>query len=178
MSKKYSYDDMEKLSQKIQKIKKKKNLEEIRDIIINNNKQLNITENSYGIYLCFNKLSTETFIKLEKYIKKYNDSEKNTLSVNSFTMPYTPTNDEEHSKYSNNDYLYDQNSRLKFSNKEKNLIKKRLYDRALKINSEVNEYEKNCPNISSSQEEVIEDPKETIQQSTIFLKKTKKVDKK
>jgi hypothetical protein len=178
MSKKYSYDDMEKLSQKIEKIKKKKNLEDIRDIIINNNKKLNITENSYGIYLCFNKLSIETFIKLEKYIKKYNDSEKNTMSASSFNMPYSSTNENIDTKYSTNDFLYEQNSRLKFSNKEKNLIKKRLYDRALKINSEVNEYEKNCLNITSSQEDIIDTPKETIQQNTIFLKKTKKVDKK
>ncbi len=178
MSKKYSYDDMEKLSQKIQKIKKKKNLEEIRDIIIINNKKLNITENSYGIYLCFNQLSDETFIKLDKYIKKYNDSEKNVLSASTFNISCTPTNDNENSGYSNNNYLYDQNSRLKFSNKEKNLIKKRLYDRALKINSEINEYEKNCPNITISDEKVIETPKENIQQNTVFLKKPKKVDKK
>jgi hypothetical protein len=177
MSKKYSYDDMEKLSQKIQKIKKKKNLEEIRDIIINNNKKLNITENSYGIYLCFNKLSNKTFIKLDKYIKKYNDLEKNILSTNTFNISYTPTNNNENSGYSNN-YVYDQNTRLKFSNKEKNLIKKRLYDKALKINSEINEYEKNCPRIAISNEKVIESPKEIIQENTVFLKKPKKVDKK
>ncbi len=165
MSKKYSYDDMEKLSQRIQKIKKKKNLEEIRDIIIENNSDINITENSYGIYLCFNQLTQKTFQKLEKYVKNYFDIEKNNKTSSAYNIPYSSTNDEENVKYSTNDFLYEQNSRLKFSNKEKNLIKKRLYDKALKINSEINEYEKNCQ-------------PSTEEPNNIFLKKAKKVDKK
>ncbi len=165
MSKKYTYDEMEKLSQKIQKIKKKKNLEEIRDIIIDNNSELNITENSYGIYLCFNQLTPKTFQKLEKYVKNYFDIEKHNKTSSTYNIPYSSTNEEENTKYLPNDFLYDQNSRLKFSNKEKNLIKKRLYDKALKINSEINEYEKNC---QPSEEST----------NNIFLKKSKKVDKK
>jgi len=64
--------------------------------------------------------------------------------------------------YSKNDYFFEDNSRLKFSNKEKNLLKKRLYDKALQDNSELN----NCDNYPDSPDS-----------SQIFLKQ-KKVDKK
>lgn len=130
----YSYEDMEKLQQKIHKIKKKKILEEIRDIIITNNSSIKITENSYGIYLCFNQLSNDTFIKLDKIVKKHHEEEEKNKTNSSYILQTTEEN---------NDYYYDNNSRLKYSNKEKNLIKKKLYDKALKLNSELNDYENN-----------------------------------
>lgn len=170
MSKNYSYDDIEKLSQKIQKIKKKKNLEEIRDIIIENNPKINITQNSYGIYLCFNELSNDTFIKLDKYIKKYFENENSIKNTSEFNYANSTVTEEE----KKGDFLYDNNSRLKFSNKEKNLIKKRLYDKALQINSEVNNYEKTVKtdNISNTVKEI-----ENNESNKIFLKKNKKIDK-
>jgi len=158
MSKIYSYDDMEKLSQKIKKIKKKKILETIRDIIIDNNPNINITENSYGIYLCFNELTNDTFIKLDKYIKKYLSEENVTKTISENNNIINSINN----NYSKNDYFFEDNSRLKFSNKEKNLLKKRLYDKALQDNSELN----NCDNYPDSPDS-----------SQIFLKQ-KKVDKK
>ncbi len=169
MNKNYSYDDMEKLSHKIQKIKKKKNLEEIRDIIIENNPNLKITENSYGIYLCFNELSFETFVKLEKYTKKYFDNENQTKSVSNYNYPTSSQNND---NQNNDSILYEQNSRLKFSNKEKTLIKKRLYDKALKINSEINNYEQTVLS-----DKILEDTKEKPQINNItniFLKKNQK----
>jgi len=190
MSKIYSYDDMEKLSQKIQKIKKKKNLEEIRDIIINNNSNLNVTENSHGIYLCFNELSNETYLKLEKYVKKYFDNGNNAKTTSEFNYMNSSVTEEDtkFTKYSQENYLYENNSRLKFSNKEKNLIKKRLYDKALKINSEVNNYENNLSiNMSESNEESKNNTQNNPQNNAIkeqnndnnkiFIKKNKKVDK-
>jgi len=158
MSKIYSYDDMEKLSQKIKKIKKKKILEKIKDIIIDNNPNINITENSYGIYLCFNELTNDTFIKLDKYIKKYLSEENVTKTISENNNIINSINN----NYSKNDYFFEDNSRLKFSNKEKNLLKKRLYDKALQDNSELN----NCDNYPDSPDS-----------SQIFLKQ-KKVDKK
>ncbi len=184
MNKLYSYEDIEKLSQKIQKIKRKKNLEDIRDIIINNNPELNVTENSNGIYLCFNQLSNDTFLKVDKYVKKYfeNEANKKISTDMAITITSTVTEDDNNkvTSYIQENYLYDDNSRLKFSNKEKNLIKKRLYDKALKINSEVNDYEKNIKSDSLNTSDLattstIKNDKQI--NSSIFMKKNKKVDK-
>ena len=156
MSKIYKYDDMEKLSQKIKKLKKKKYLEEIRDIIITNNPKLNITENSYGIYLCFNELTNDTFIKLEKYVKKCLELEEVKKNNSDFNFINSFQSDKNEEKKNHNNF-FDTNSRLKFSNKEKNLLKKRLYDKALKINSEINDCEKNYLNsITLSTSETID----------------------
>lgn len=192
MTKIYKYDDMEKLSQKIKKIKKKIYLEEIRDIIINNNPKLNITENSYGIYLCFNELTNDTFIKLEKYVKKCLDVEEVKKNNSEFNFINSFQSDKNEEKKLNNNF-FDTTTRLKFSNKEKNLLKKRLYDKALQINSEMNDCEKNYLNsitLSTTSETIDKiDKTDTVdmtdtnntaeiikedQNLKIFLKKNKK----
>ncbi len=162
MDKIYNHDDMEKLIDKIKKIKKKKNLTDIRDIIINNNPELNITENAYGIHMCFNKLTQKTFYKLDKYIRSMNDKIKTTDTATATTNIEDINESLNDCKINQEGYMYENNSRLKFSNKEKNIIKKRMYDKALKINSEINDYEKN----------LIEQNKKEL--DTIFVRKTKK----
>ena len=112
MSKIYKYDDMEKLSQKIKKLKKKKYLEEIRDIIITNNPKLNITENSYGIYLCFNELTNDTFIKLEKYVRKCLDIEEVKKNNSDFNFINSFQSDKNDEKKPNNNF-FDTNFRIK-----------------------------------------------------------------
>ncbi len=181
MNKIYSYEDIEKLSQKIQKIKRKKNLEDIRDIIINNNPNLNVTENSNGIYLCFNQLTNDTFLKVDKYVKKYMEIENNKKNSTDVAITMTSTIEEEKkvTSYIQENYLFDDNSRLKYSNKEKNLIKKRLYDKALKINSEVNDYEKNIKSDTINTSDImtsttIMSNKAEKQNVDIFMKKNKK----
>ncbi len=184
MNKIYSYEDIEKLSQKIQKIKRKKNLEDIRDIIINNNPNLNVTENSNGIYLCFNQLTNDTFLKVDKYVKKYMEIENNKKNSTDVAITMTSTIEEEKkvTSYIQENYLFDDNSRLKYSNKEKNLIKKRLYDKALKINSEVNDYEKNIKSDTINTSDIMTSTtvmsnKAEKHNVDIFMKKNKKVDK-
>ncbi len=133
----YKFDDIQNLYFKIQKIKKKNIFEDIRDIVIENNKSLSITESNNGIFFLFNKLSQETYYKLEKYLNKYyqNEIEKSTNSIINDN-----NNLKELIRDSDQNLSYE-NSRLKFSNTEKTLIKKRLYDKALKENSSINEVE-------------------------------------
>lgn len=161
----YKFDDIQNLYFKIQKIKKKTVLENIRDIVVNNNKNLSITESNNGIFFLFNRLTQDTYSKLEKFLDKYYQSEieKNTSSINNDNNNFS-----ELIKDSDKNLSYE-NSRLKFSNTEKSLIKKRLYDRALKENSSINEVEFLNNNDNN-------DNKNNIDNNTnsIFIKKTKK----
>jgi hypothetical protein len=125
MNKIYNFDDMEKLSQKIKKIKKEEYLRKILEIIKFYNPSINITENSYGSYLKFNDLVNDTFIQLDKYVNKCFENEKN----NKLSSEFNFIND------NSNDNTF--NNQFKFSNKEKTIIKKRLYDTALKKNNEL-----------------------------------------
>lgn len=141
----YTFEDLERLANRISKIKKKKYLENIRDIIISCNPNINITENSNGILLIFNGLRNDTYSKIHKYIKKYENEKLNTITISS--SPDMKNQDgenikeEHHNNISDNpsndinklssDALFNGNSRLKYSNREKNIIKKKMYDKEL-----------------------------------------------
>ena len=130
-NKKYNYDDLTDIVRQIENIKKKSLLIEIRDIIFNSNPKLNYTENSKGIYFHFHNLNPETYIKIEKFLKKNKNLLEEESTENYFD---TRTNREEDN---------DVNFLSGFSNREKNLIKRRLYDTAISKNSEVTELKKN-----------------------------------
>lgn len=149
MSTKYSFEELEKMADKISKIKKRKILEEIRDIIIKNNPNIKITENSNGLFFHFHNLSNETYDKINILIKKLTKSKKNSDS-DQLSSEYIP--------YSNEEFPFNTTSKLKYSNKEKNLIKRKIYD------SEINGENESTDDIKN----------ENNQMSNIFIKKKTK----
>lgn len=137
-NKKFTYDDLTELVRQIENIKKKSLLNEIRDIIFNSNPDLKYTENSNGIYFHFHNLSQETYSKLDKFLKK----NKNLIIVDDSTENYFETKvnkDKDEIDFLNG-----------FSNREKNLIKRRLYDTAISRNSELN-HDNNSQSTSNSE---------------------------
>lgn len=134
----YTHEQRQKLADSIRKLRKKDHMIKIAEIIYEDNK--NITENTNGLFMFFHKLNDTTYYKIDMYLrtlarKKANtdsdinksetDSEKNTLS-----------------KYHSQSDLYDDNNeaKLKYSNKERNLIKRHRYEEQLisNQNSETN----------------------------------------
>jgi hypothetical protein len=130
MSKVFEFEDIELLADKISSIKKKPQLIDIRDIIINNNPNILITENTNGLYLYFNNLTQNTYNNLENYLTK-NKRKKDVISDTMSISPINLTN--------KNDCYYDGNTRLKYNNKEKNILKRIIYDKT--IQSEEESYE-------------------------------------
>jgi hypothetical protein len=129
-NKEYSYEDMVKLRNEIHKIKNKDILLAIKNIIIDNNPSHSITKNENGLYLCFHNLIPETYSKISSYIKSSNKTSK--LNSNKSENDNITTD-------VNNSPTFDTRSKLKYSNKEKSLIKRKIYDNELKnqnINSE------------------------------------------
>lgn len=114
------------LIKKISNIKNKINLKCIYDIISENNKNIDfiISKNTDGVYINFGILSDETYTKINNFIvqnvrtknKKYNDS----------TNYYIP--------HIENEYPFE--SSMKYSNKEKILIKRKIYDKELSESNE------------------------------------------
>jgi hypothetical protein len=117
----YTHSDMEKMARVISKIKKKQHLQEIKKIIKNNNPELSITKNSYGLFMYFHNLTPVTYQLLDKFIKKITAKKSDSDALSSEYVPYSHT-----------EYPFEGNSKLKYSNKEKNLIKKKDYDHQLK----------------------------------------------
>jgi hypothetical protein len=125
----FTFDDIEKLMEKIHKIKNQKCLIEIKNIIVKYNPKTTFTNNKNGIFLRFDNLSNETYKKLNAYIKKIiNASTIRKLSEISMVNLTDTDNDNE------NNYNIDD---PKYSNKEKNIIKRVNYDKQFQNNDSV-----------------------------------------
>lgn len=154
---KYNFEDLEVLVDKISKIRKKKILEEIRDIIINNNPNIQVTSNANGLFFHFHNLTQETYVKIDDVLKNYSNNKKKLHSDN-LSSDYL---------YSNDDFPFENNPKLKYSNKEKNIIKRKMYDNAINDN---NKLDNKNDNINDS------DNTESNNEinSNIFIKKRQK----
>jgi hypothetical protein len=116
--KKYNYDMIKKMAKKINKINDKKIYTDIIKIIKVMNPDLIITENDNGMFIKFNKLSQQTYLKLDNYIYK-NVTKKISDDSDTITTEYVP-------------YVQDEidstTEKYRLSNKEKTLIKKQKYN--------------------------------------------------
>ena len=124
-SKTFTLDDKKKLKEKIEKLKSREIIEKIKNVILKNNPQLSLTQNSSGVLLFFHNLTNETYEKIELIIKK-NDAEKiKSIQILSDDKP-TITSEQ----VSNLKDPIQTNNRL--SSLEKNIIKKKDYYEKLK----------------------------------------------
>ena len=112
----YTYDEKEKIANKIQKIKKDAQLANIFKIILKHNPNINITTNPAGHFMYFHNLVNDTYYEIDTYLEnistvcKKKKSEKKVID------------------YSSNGPIVITVPKLKYSNKEINLIKRKKYD--------------------------------------------------
>ena len=121
----YTHEQKEKLARRISKIKNKQKLIDILKIIQKDPSYNGITENNNGIFLLFHKMTNDTYSKIEKYIKK---NIINCTSEEPMTESHLNLTDDFSAV---NDFDLDHQSKFKYSNKEKCIIKRKLYDNAL-----------------------------------------------
>jgi hypothetical protein len=128
MQSEYPHKKKVKLAAKISKIKRKSDYFKIYKII---KKDANAVENAGEIDMFFHKLTTKTYLKIEEELKKM----KKTYNVLDSTSSDTYSDKKDYSAYVEDDFPSQTNinPKLKFSNKEKNLIKKRHYINASSI---------------------------------------------
>lgn len=135
MTKSYSHDKKERLVSRINKIKRKKDLVKIYKIITDNN-EINTNQNDNGIFIVFNNLSDDTYHKINILLNSIENRSKSSIS-NSSAMSDECNID--YKPYANDDFPSQSgiSPKLKYSNREKNIIKRKRYD--ININSENNE---------------------------------------
>jgi len=116
------------LVKKIANIKNKINLKCIYDIIHDNNKNIDfiLSKNNNGIYINFGILSEITYKKINDFLTQNirTKNKKNLNSANSYISHII------------NDYPFDKELLVKYSNKEKMLIKKKYYVKELTESNE------------------------------------------
>ncbi len=127
----YDHNDKLKLVTRINKIKKKKYLFQILNLIKVDNDVYNI--NSNGLFIFFHNLTNSTYAKIEKYVNHiYNKHTQTKISV--ATNEYTQSG----RIISDYDFMDDLNSNIyaSLSNKEKMILRKKNYDDHLNNNRE------------------------------------------
>lgn len=153
MDKGFNYEKKKKLAEKISKIKKKDDLIKIFEIVYEENKH--ISENNNGLFMFFHNLSDKTYQTIEQYLKNLKkrrcDEAKierdNCVEKKEYNSYTTITKDE-------SPVRENLSPQLKYSNKEKNIIKRKKYDETLISDSATCEKEKYDKNDSSEDKNV------------------------
>lgn len=76
MSKVFDTEMKKSLANRIQNIKSKNDIKEIKKLILENNPELDTTTNTNGLFLRFQKLSSETYPKIKKFLDTRDKQEK------------------------------------------------------------------------------------------------------
>ncbi len=123
----YTFEQKQKLADKIHKIKNEQDLIMIQNMIIKHNPSIKITTNKFGNYMFFHNLEQKTYYTIEKLISKISKREDNEDTTNDFIKSITGSVCIEASANTDSD-IFASNPRLKYNNKEKNLMKRKKYD--------------------------------------------------
>lgn len=124
----YSHSQKKRLANKIGNIKNKKHLIQIFKIM-DEDPVCSYTENNNGMHLFFDKFSDATYQKLEEYIRELKQtSNKDSITENSVDTPTSETINYSQDEYANHNVF---TPKLKLSNKEKNLLNRKKYDKAI-----------------------------------------------
>jgi hypothetical protein len=128
----YTLDDKRKLASKISKIKNKPQLRKIKNIIYEENENVSKTKSSGGILMYFQNFTTKTYYRIEKFLnaiekKKMKKLKESLKSTEANISSEIADNDTDYSKVRN---------RLRLSNKEKRIMKKKEYERDMNLVTE------------------------------------------
>lgn len=162
MSDIYTFDRKKKLSERIQKLATKKEIQAVKNIIVEKNPDLEFMKNSNGHFVQFQNLSNDTYIDITKYLDK-NDKRKQKdidadmeKSVNALTddINLTDTSQRNSSK------------KMRLTNTENHILNRLKYEQELKKNE------------TNSDENVAYFSHDNIKSDEIFVQKKAKTSNK
>jgi hypothetical protein len=120
----YPFEKKQKLADRISVMRDKPTLRKIRDIIKTENPESTSRKNSNGYLMYFQSYSDITYIKIEKLLNKIEKDklEQQTKSITEMSDNMMMSSDDP-----NTDYTLSR-TRLRYSNREKRLIKRQQYE--------------------------------------------------
>jgi hypothetical protein len=122
----YTIEEIKKILTKIEKLKEKKHIEKVKEIIFKENPNLSTTKKSSGVLLFFHNLSQSTYKKLDIFFNKLEKEKMNILSA-TLSENYEKTLSE----------ISDLcEPKVKLSNAEKKIIKKKNYHKQIEEKSD------------------------------------------
>jgi len=125
MEKKYTYEIKKKIVERIGKLRRKRHLVKIYDII--SSEEIKITKKKQCVLMFFHKLKNETYKSIEDYLNNVDKNEKKNYKE-IFESNYKP--------YVEDDFPSQNGISPKLKcNKEKNLIKRKRYNNNINSNN-------------------------------------------
>lgn len=168
----YSFEKKKRLASKISDMRDKPTLRMIRDIILAENPEIAVKKSSNGYLMYFQSYTPDTYKKIEKLLNKL---EKERLEQQARTITETSEHIMMSSEDPNTDYTLSR-TRLRYSNREKRLIKRQQYE---EIVNEQNAMTVNTTEYDDESENedvkiVTKAKQKTAQKTTTVKGKTKK----
>jgi hypothetical protein len=157
-SNEYSFEKKKRLAAKIsdmRSVQDKPVLRKIKDIIFDENPGISAKKSSYGYLMYFQNYTPETYKKIERYLERV-ESEKVSRAARAITET------SEHMIFSSEDPNSDYSNtrtRLRYSNKERRLIKRQHYEDIINEPLSTNDRESSS---SSKTDDVEQSPEITV----------------
>ena len=131
MSAKYSHTKKKKLAEKLEKLTNKKDLKIVKQIININNPNMDVLKKSSCVLMYFHNLTDKTYVELDDYITKklLKECAKKVQHMNELESAMSDDLHDVSSANSGNEQ--EKKNKYKYSNKEKNLIRRKKYEKAL-----------------------------------------------
>lgn len=136
----FPIDKKKKLASKISELRNKEDLKKIKKIIFETNPNIAVNKDSGGILMFFQNLNFDTYIILENYLKEI-EMRKITNRTHKITRNSEKLQNGSDSAYYNKVTISDRmifggsdskSADFKYSNKEKNIIRKKEYDKIIR----------------------------------------------
>lgn len=131
----YTFDKKKKLAGRIKKLTQRFDFEQVKKIIMENNPELESMKNQNGLFLAFNNLTNDTYVKLANYLdkmekqnlKKIRDQILETSEILSEEETIANTSEKNMSK------------KLRLTNTEAHIINRVKYEKELKKNENMSD---------------------------------------
>ncbi len=120
MSSEYRIEDIKKLLTQIENLKERKHIEKVKKIIFDENPNISTTKKSSGVLLFFHNLTQETYKKLDLFFNKIQNDKMIII-----TSTLSESCDRTLSELDTNE------PKIKLSNSEKKIIKKKAYHKEI-----------------------------------------------
>ncbi len=153
----YPIEKKRRLAKDISNMRNKIHLRKIKEIIFEENPDIAVNKDNRGMLMFFQNLSYATYVRLDKFLRKIEKDklEKQTQSITETSEHLLLSSEADRTESNESvkdgktvDYSKTR-TRLRYSNKEKNLIKRQQYEKNINKKEEVLEESSQPPNTDS-----------------------------
>lgn len=134
MSKVFDTEMKKSLANRIQNIKNKSDIKEIKKLILENNPELDSTTNTNGLFLRFQKLTSETYPKIKKFLD-IRDKQEKLKEIQSELLDSEALSEEIKFLTETSDTKMSKKYRL--TNEETNLLNRMKYEKNIEENAKI-----------------------------------------